>query len=70
MWLYKLSSLQLLDTIRRLHNDNIDNLDIFVGGMLETRNGHPGELFRLIILDQFRRLRDGDRFWFANEKNG
>lgn len=45
-------------------------MDVFVGGMLETRNNQPGELFRLIIIDQFRRLRDGDRFWFENERNG
>lgn len=37
--------------------------------MLES-TGHPGELFRAIIIDQFTRIRDADRFWFENEQNG
>lgn len=35
--------------------------------MLES-TGHPGELFRAIIMDQFTRIRDADRFWFENDK--
>ncbi|XP_044765941.1 dual oxidase 1-like [Coccinella septempunctata] len=46
-----------------------DDVDVWVGGILETRDG-PGELFETIILDQFRRIRDGDRFWFENKENG
>ena len=46
------------------------HLDVFVGGMLETTPSGPGELFRIIILDQFYRIRDGDRFWFENKDNG
>lgn len=37
--------------------------------MLES-TGHPGDLFRAIITDQFTRIRDADRFWFENDKNG
>lgn len=44
-------------------------LNIFLGGMLES-TGHPGELFRAIIIDQFTRIRDADRFWYENYKNG
>ncbi|XP_053406292.1 dual oxidase 2-like [Mercenaria mercenaria] len=47
-----------------------DNLDLFSGGILETTPDGPGELFRTIILDQFLRIRHGDRFWFENRDNG
>ncbi|XP_014272610.1 dual oxidase [Halyomorpha halys] len=47
----------------------IDNIDLYIGGMLES-DGGPGELFTEIILDQFTRLRDADRFWFENLENG
>ena len=60
---------QLLQSLNDLYEGNVDNMDVFVGGMLETENGQPGELFRLILLDQFVRLRDGDRFWFENTRN-
>lgn len=42
---------------------------IFIGGMLESY-GSPGELFTVVILEQFKRIRDADRFWFENEDNG
>jgi len=44
-------------------------VDVWVGGILETGDG-PGELFQKIILDQFQRIRDGDRFWYNNTANG
>jgi len=47
----------------------LDNVDVYVGGMLES-DGKPGELFTTVIKDQFRRIRDADRFWFENEDNG
>lgn len=52
-----------------LYNNSIDDVDVWVGGILETRDG-PGELFETIIMDQFRRIRDGDRFWFENKDSG
>jgi dual oxidase len=65
-----LSCLQLAEKLRDLHRDNIDTLDIFVGGMMETTSRGPGPLFTKIILDQMYRVRDGDRFWFENIENG
>lgn len=40
-----------------------------LGGMLES-DGSPGELFTAIIIEQFKRIRDADRFWFENVDNG
>jgi len=48
----------------------VDNIDVFVGGMLETTPNGPGELFKTILIDQMTTLRDGDRFWFENTDNG
>ena len=52
-----------------LYKNDTSLIDLFVGGMAETIDG-PGELFTAIILDQFARIRDGDRFWFENSANG
>ncbi|TKR77884.1 hypothetical protein L596_018782 [Steinernema carpocapsae] len=52
-----------------LYNGNVDDLDAYVGGMLETNGDGPGEMFSAIIRDQFIRLRDSDRFWFENKLN-
>uniref|UniRef100_A0A0B7AIC9 NAD(P)H oxidase (H2O2-forming) n=1 Tax=Arion vulgaris TaxID=1028688 RepID=A0A0B7AIC9_9EUPU len=50
--------------------DAPDDLDLFPGGLLETVPDGPGELFKAITLDQFLRIRHGDRFWFENKANG
>lgn len=59
---------KLLLELQRLYK-SIDNIDVFVGGMFETTSAGPGETFRTIIIDQFTRIRDGDRFWFENTNN-
>ncbi|KAK6741023.1 hypothetical protein RB195_009088 [Necator americanus] len=59
---------ELFDKLAELYGD-INYLDAYVGGMLEGDNG-AGELFKAIIMDQFERLRDSDRFWFENTQNG
>uniref|UniRef100_A0A8C2SLR3 NAD(P)H oxidase (H2O2-forming) n=1 Tax=Coturnix japonica TaxID=93934 RepID=A0A8C2SLR3_COTJA len=52
--------------VAALYANNTARLELIPGGMLED----DSPLFRTIILDQFVRLRDGDRFWFENIKNG
>lgn len=44
-----------------------DNIDVFVGGILEdpVPGGRVGPLFKCLLLEQFRTLRDGDRFWWV-----
>ncbi|XP_037789559.1 dual oxidase-like [Penaeus monodon] len=59
----------LLESLRTLYKGDLMNVDLYVGGMLESQDG-PGELFKAIIKEQFLRLRDADRFWFENEENG
>ena len=52
-----------------MYDDDVSRLDLWVGGMLET-DKEPGETFRAITIDQFLRIRDGDRFWYENSDNG
>jgi len=51
---------------------NVNNIDLWVGGLAEdhVRGGSVGPLFRRILVDQFERLRDGDRFWFERDLSG
>ncbi|XP_072030497.1 uncharacterized protein [Amphiura filiformis] len=60
----------VLRNLEKIYQNNIDIVDLWVGGLFETTARGPGELFRTIILDQFIRIRDGDRFWFENERSG
>ncbi|XP_018410501.1 PREDICTED: eosinophil peroxidase-like [Nanorana parkeri] len=45
-----------------------ENIDIWVGGVAEqlVRNGRIGMLMSCLIGNQFRRARDGDRFFYEN----
>jgi hypothetical protein len=58
-----------LEKAKKIYSNKTDKIDIWVGGLLETTTYQPGPLFRHIIADQCRRIRDGDRFWFENDKN-
>ncbi|KAF5287282.1 hypothetical protein FQR65_LT02155 [Abscondita terminalis] len=59
---------KLLRLLVSTYANKIDNVDLYIGGMLESF-GEPGELFRTIIKEQFVRLRAADRFWFENVEN-
>jgi hypothetical protein len=45
---------------------SVDNIDLWIGGLAEDHlpNSSLGETFTAILVDQFSRLRDGDRFWY------
>ncbi|XP_011920592.1 PREDICTED: dual oxidase 2 isoform X2 [Cercocebus atys] len=60
---------QVLKATAALYNQDLSQLELLPGGLLES-HGDPGPLFSAIVLDQFVRLRDGDRYWFENTRNG
>ena len=47
---------------------DVNTIDLWVGGLAEDHleDSEIGETFHAILIDQFTRLRDGDRFWYAN----
>lgn len=48
---------------------SVDDVDMWIGGLAEDPAGASqlGELFTTILVIQFTRLRDGDRFWFEQD---
>ncbi|XP_031308995.2 dual oxidase 1 [Camelus dromedarius] len=59
----------VLEATAALYSQDLSRLELLPGGLLES-HGDPGPLFKAIVLDQFVRLRDGDRYWFENTRNG
>lgn len=55
------------DVRRRLAEayGDVEGIDPWIGGLCEDHvpGALVGELIRAVVADQFRRLRDGDRFW-------
>jgi Animal haem peroxidase len=47
---------------------SVDDIDLWVGGLAEQHvpGAMVGETFYTILTNQFRRARDGDRFWYEN----
>lgn len=47
---------------------SVNDIDLWVGGLAEDHapGAAVGPLFQAIIVDQFTRLRDGDRFWYQS----
>lgn len=59
---------EVQQALSRVYAD-VDELDLWTAGLAEDHvpGAMLGETFRTIIADQFRRLRDGDRFWFESD---
>lgn len=58
---------EVIRKLRKLYG-HPGNIDVFVGGILENQvpGGKIGPLFRCLLIEQFKRLRGGDRFWYEN----
>ncbi len=48
------------------HYDSVDDVELWIGGLLEQKvhGSQLGEVFHHIVVDQFTRLRDGDKFYY------
>ena len=48
---------------------DVDSIDAYIGVMAEDRleSSVYGETQQMLVLDQFQRVRDGDRFWYEND---
>ncbi|HKA07795.1 MAG TPA: peroxidase family protein [Gemmataceae bacterium] len=65
------SDTKVQNSLRNLYG-TVDNIDLWVGALAEDHvaGGSVGPLIRRIVVDQFTRVRDGDRFWFARVFSG
>lgn len=63
----EISDKSIRDKLKKLYR-SVHNIDVWVGGILEDQveGGKVGPLFRCILIEQFKRLRDGDRFWYES----
>lgn len=60
---------QLFRELSELYGNDINKLELFIGALLESKNGSD-PVVSSILLDQFERIRNADRFWFENKQNG
>lgn len=70
-WPFAISSdPKLVYKMQQLFENNFNNIDLIVGAMLENNGREPGSLIKYLFLEQFEKLRNGDRFYFENENSG
>ncbi|XP_055518481.1 dual oxidase 1 [Leucoraja erinacea] len=60
---------EIFTQLAALYGGDMSNLELYPGGLLENGKG-TDELFTKIMIEQFQRIRDGDRYWFENQQNG
>ncbi|XP_067034092.1 peroxidasin-like isoform X2 [Acropora muricata] len=57
------------ERLREAYYDNVDDIDLYVGGMSETPlpGSIVGDTFTYILAQGFKNLRFGDRFWYERD---
>src|SRR5262249_4203462 len=62
------SNVQVQQKLQQLYG-NVNNIDVFVGALAEDHvaGADVGPLTKAVLVDQFTRLRDGDRFFYLNQ---
>ena len=62
------SNASLAAALSAAYGGDIDKVDLWVGVLAEDKVGgaQVGETLQAILIDQFSRLRDGDRFYYEN----
>ena len=62
------SNVQVQNELQQAYG-NVNNIDAFEGGLAENHvpGSDMGQLFTTILVNQFTRLRSGDRFFYLNE---
>jgi hypothetical protein len=63
------SNVAVQQELEQAYPGGVNSIDAFEGGLAEdhVRGSDVGPLFQAIIVNQFTRLRDGDRFFYLNE---
>ncbi|KAH8305592.1 hypothetical protein KR059_002341 [Drosophila kikkawai] len=63
----EISNAEIRQKMKELYG-HPDNVDVWLGGILEDQveGGKVGPLFQCLLIEQFRRLRDGDRLYYEN----
>ena len=55
--------------LEKVYDGDIGAIDPWIGGLAEdhAKGANVGELIKTVLVEQFARLRDGDRFWYQND---
>ncbi|MBI1369083.1 MAG: peroxidase [Planctomycetes bacterium] len=63
------SDTALAQTLADLYDGDVNDIDLWVGALAEDHmnDASVGETLMAILVDQFERLRDGDRFFYLND---
>ena len=63
------SNVTVQHELEQAYPGGVNTIDAFEGGLAEdhVRDSDVGPLFQAIMVNQFTRLRDGDRFFYLNE---
>jgi hypothetical protein len=58
------------NALAQAYPEGVDTMDLFEGGLAEHHvfGSDVGPTFHMIMVDQFERLRDGDRFFYLNQQ--